>query len=147
MSGHFKHFQGERINTILPIATSATSTTYTLSPEQSGSIVFLSHSNLDDSCTLNLPPPDFGLNFKFVTINSTNSQNRVNIKSVNSSHTAASLMYVNTNVDGSGSNSLVGNLEAEMNGIKISDTIEFICDGTYWYVNGSVGDSSKYTSS
>ena len=147
MSGHFKHFQGERINTILPIATSATSTTYTLSPEQSGSIVFLSHSNLDDTCILNLPPPDFGLNFKFVTVNSTNSQNRVNIKSVNSSHSSTALMYVNTNVDGSGSNSLISNLEVEMNGIKIADNIEFICDGTNWFVNGNVGDNSKYTSS
>ena len=147
MSGHFKHFQGERINTILPIATSATYTTYTLSPEQSGSIVFLNDSNLDDTCTLNLPPPDFGLNFKFVTVSSTNSQNRVNIKSVNSSHSSTALMYVSNTVDGTGSNSLISNLEVEMNGIKIADSIEFICDGTYWYVNGNVGDNSNYTSS
>tara|TARA_B100000989_G_C19283822_1_gene361408 strand:- start:52 stop:495 length:444 start_codon:yes stop_codon:yes gene_type:complete len=147
MSGHFKHFQGERINTILPVATSATSTTYTLSPEQSGSFVFLSHSNLDDSCILNLPPPDFGLNFKFVIVNSTNSQNRVNIKSVNSSHSATALMYVSNTVDGSGTNSLVTNLEVEMNAIKIADSIEFICDGTYWYVNGNVGSTGEYTSS
>ena len=147
MSGHFKHFQGERINTILPIATSASSTIYTLSADQSGSIVFLNHANLDDNCTLNLPPADFGLNFKLITVSTAVSQNRVNVKSINSSHTAASLMYVNTNVDGTGSNSLVSNLEVEMNGISISDSIEFICDGTNWYGNGNVGDNSNYTSS
>ena len=42
-------------------------------------------------------------------------------------------MYVSNTVDGSGSNALVSNLEVEMNAIKIGDSIEFICDGTYLY--------------
>ena len=41
----------------------------------------------------------------------------------------------------------VSNLEVEMNAIKIADSIEFICDGTYWYVNGNVGGTGEYTSS
>ena len=147
MSGHFKHFQGERINTILPIATSASSTIYTLSADQSGSIVFLNHANLDDNCTLNLPPPDFGLNFKLITVSTAVSQNRVNVKSINASHSNTALMYISSNVDGSGTNSLLSNLEIEMNGNKISDIIEFICDGTNWYINGSVGNTGNYTSS
>jgi hypothetical protein len=149
MSGHFTHIQGERINTILPVATSATSTTYTLSKQQSGSIIFLNASNFDDGSILNLPPPDYGLNFKFVIVTLSNSQNIVNIKSVNSSFSSASLMYINTSIDGNNAGTtLRSNLAVDMDtGMTGADMFEFICDGTYWYVSGNVSLTSSYTSS
>jgi len=148
MSGHFTHFQAERINTLEPIATSATSTTYTLSKYQSGSIVYLDHNNLDDGCILNLPPPDYGLNFKFIITTEASSQNIVNIKSINSSNDVTSLMYVNTLVDGAAAGTTLRSaLAIEFNSIEGSDMIDFCCNGNYWYINGNVGATGKYTAS
>ena len=57
-------------------------------------------------------------------------------------------MYVNTLIDGASSGTtLRDNLAIEFNAIQGADIIDFYCDGTYWYVNGTVGATGKYTSS
>jgi hypothetical protein len=143
MSGHFTQLQGERINTIEPSA----STIYTLSTSQSGSIIFLDHSKLDNGCIIKLPPPDYGLNFKFIVTNNTSSENKVNIQSVNSVYANTNLMYVSTLVDGLNlSTTLRYKLEIDFDTIHVSDMIDFFCNGTNWYVNGHVSQTSKYVS-
>ena len=141
MSGHFNHFQAERINTIEPSATA--SVDYTLTSKQSGSIIFLKDTNLVDTCTIRLPPPDYGLNFKFIVTTAAGSQNRVNIRSYNSSNVLTSLINVHEQLNANAGEQ--NTLTLDMNGIDVSDTFDIICDGTKWYANGVVNNTGKYT--
>ena len=144
MSIHCVAGQIERINTILP-STSSSNIVYTLSYKQSGSIVFLNEDNFEPSSIIRLPPPDFGLNFKF--INQTNSGSKtITIKSYNSSHasSATALIYKGKSLTNSDPSDLSDTITITFSNTKICDEFNLICDGTHWYANGIVSNTSSY---
>ena len=142
MSIHSVAGQNERINTILP-STSASNTVYSLTSKQSGSIVFLDEDNFETSSILRLPPPDYGLNFKF--INKTNGGSKtITIKSYNSSQSLTNLIYKNKSLTGSANPSLSNTITITFLNTDIGDDVNLICDGNHWYANGIVSSTSAY---
>ena len=142
MSIHSVAGQNERINTILP-TTSASKTVYSLTSKQSGSIIFLDESNFETLSILRLPPPDYGLNFKF--INKTNSGSKaIYIKSYNSSQSLTALIYKSKSLLGSTNPSLANTITIDFSATDIGDEVNIICDGNYWYANGIVSSTSAY---
>ena len=140
-SAHFKFFQAERLNVI------NVSTSRTLTPEISGSILILDNS--DNAIEITLPKPESGLNYKFIikTKNdSTSFTNDITIKSTSNDVTSSPIIYF-TGVSGVGQKSGTSFLGGVLNNITKSsitidghvvsgDRLEFITDGHNWYSTG-----------
>ena len=142
MSIHSVAGQIERINTILP-STTASNTVYSLTTKQSGSIIFLDEDNFETSSILRLPPPDYGLNFKF--INKTNGGSKtITIKSYNASLDLTALIYKTKSLTNSTNPSLSNTITIDFSETDIGDEVNIICDGNHWYANGIVSSNSAY---
>jgi len=134
--------QNQRITTILP-TTNATNTFYTLSSKQSGSIIFLNETNFQTLSTLRLPPPDFGLNFKF--INQTNGTSKtIYIKSYNNSQVLTPLIYRSKSLTNNNNTTLKDTITITFSNTEVGDEVNLYCDGTYWYANGIVANINAY---
>ena len=132
-----------KTNTLEP-STTASSTNFTLTRNHSGSIIFIDESNFENLSVLRLPPPEHGLNFKM--INKTYDGTKViYIKSYNSSNELSTLLYKTTSIAGSSNPSLTNNLTRAFTDCDIGDELNFICDGTNWYVNGIVSNTDGYS--
>jgi hypothetical protein len=143
MSIHSVSGQIERINTILP-TTSASNTVYTLNSKQSGSIIFLDEDNFEDTSIIRLPKPDYGLNFKI--INKTNGGSKtIYIKSYDSTQTLTALIYKANCLTNVTPPVLANTITIDFSNTDIGDEVNIICDGTYWYANGIVLNTTAYT--
>ena len=142
MSIHSVAGQIERINTILP-STTASNTVYSLTTKQSGSIIIIDEDNFETSSILRLPPPDYGLNFKFINKTYSGSKS-ITIKSYNSSQSLTALIYKNKSLTGSANPSLSNTITITFSNTDIGDDVNLICDGTHWYANGIVSSTSAY---
>ena len=132
-----------KINTLEPYTT-ISNTNFTLSRNHSGSIVFIDESNFENFSVLRLPPPEHGLNFKM--INKTfNILKTLYIKSYNSSNELSELLYKTKSITGGLNPSLTNTLTIAFTHCYIGDEINFICDGTNWYVNGIVSNTDGYS--
>ena len=144
MSIHCVAGQIERINTILPTTTSSNNE-YTLSSKQSGSIVFLDNSGLEDLSNIRLPPPDYGLNFKFIN-KTTNASKTITIKSYNSSQALTALIYKGKSLIGLDPSGTTNTITIDFSSdTKICDEINIICDGKYWYASGNISNTDAYS--
>ena len=140
-SAHFKFFQAERLNVI------NVSTSRTLTPEISGSILILDNS--DNAIEITLPKPESGLNYKFIikTKNdSTSLANDITIKSTTNDVTSSPIIYF-TGVSGIGNtdgneyiagvgNNITSSSITIDNHVVSGDRLEFITDGNNWYSTG-----------
>lgn len=134
--------QIQHINTILP-STTADNINYTLTSKQSGSVVFIDENNFEPSSIIRLPPPNYGLNFKF--INKTNLGNKTMfINSYNNSNVLTPLIYRSKSITNSTNTTLKNKITITFSSAEIGDEINFICDGTHWYVNGIVATLNTY---
>ena len=132
-----------KINTLEP-STSSTNTNFTLSRNHSGSIVFIDESNFETNSILRLPPPEHGLNFKI--INKTyDGTKTLYIKSYNISNVLSTLLYKTKSITGTTEPSLTHTLTIAFTNCDIGDELNFICDGTNWYVNGIVSNTAGYS--
>ena len=128
MSGKFNHFQAERINTIIINANISEEKIVFLKINESGSIIFLDPTN--NTITVNLPPPEEGLNFTFIVQKT--ASNNITINSTNSLYSNTNLIYGN-GVGGTFSSLPCAQLVLNSTYQTIGDSIQFICDGTNWF--------------
>ena len=140
-TAHFKYFQAERLNVI------NVSSSRTLLPEISGSILILDNSS--SAIEITLPKPESGLHYKFIikTKNdNTSVANDITIKSTSNDISSSPLIYF-TGVSGMGttlgtqySAGVTNNItksSVTINNFVISgDRLEFITDGENWYGTG-----------
>jgi len=131
-----------KINTLEPYTT-ISNTNFTLSRNHSGSIVFIDESNFENFSVLRLPPPEHGLNFKMIN-KPFNSSKTLYIKSYNSSNELSELLYKTKSIVGSTNPSLTNTLTILFTSCDIGDELNFICDGTNWFVNGIVSNTAGY---
>lgn len=103
------------------IETFSDSTTRSLTNKNSGSLIFIDLTS--NNVTLNLPPPEAGLNFEFIIVKPTND---FILQSVNSSYALTALMYFGQKSDGTGNTLTVDSPTA-------GDRILLDCDGTSWH--------------
>lgn len=135
--------QIQHINTILP-STTADNINYTLTSKQSGSVVFIDENNFELSSIIRLPPPNYGLNFKF--INKTDSGSKTMfINSYNKNNVLTSLIYRSKSITNSANTTLKNKITINFSAAEIGDEINFICDGTHWYVTGIVATLNTYS--
>ena len=128
-SAHFKHLQAEHLNTI-----TISEATYYLKESESGSMVFVNHDT--GNSIIYLPRlatrnEDAGMNFKFIISTSdgtNNTSNTVTIISIADSLSESDIIIYAPNVGNKKSELILSSID---NGI----TLEFITDGTYWYLN------------
>ena len=67
------------------------------------------------------------------------------IKSYNSSNVLSTLLYKTKSIAGSSNPSLTNTLTIAFTDCDIGDELNFICDGTNWYVNGIVSNTAGYS--
>ena len=131
MSSKVVHFQAQRINTITP-----TTSTYYLSADESGSIVFC-----NTGITLYLPPLgsnnniNKGLNFTIIVLNPESfASSPITLKSINDSSVPTNLMIGNGVPHKAASLFPINTFEINAN-VAIGDRINCVCDGKTWYLN------------
>ena len=103
------------------IETFSDSTTRSLTNKNSGTLIFIDLTS--NNVTLNLPPPEAGLNFEFVIVKPTSD---FILQSVNSAYALTALMYFGQKSDATGNTLTVDSPTA-------GDRILLDCDGTTWY--------------
>ena len=146
-SAHYNHFQAERINTII-----AKSNIVSLSPNQSGSIIFLDPASVADNTniTISLPPlgtdtrgDNTGLHFKFI-VKSISTTNDTIIQSINTNFQVTDLIYGSGDVN----SSLIGTGETLRNKITLNkntysrgDILDCVSDGSNWFFNWNIKSS------
>ena len=144
-SAHYNHFQAERINTII-----AKTSNLSLSPNQSGSIIFLDPASVSTNITISLPPlgtdtrgDNTGLHLKFI-VKSISANYDTIIQSTNTNFQVTDLIYGSGDVN----SSLIGTGETLRNKITLNkntysrgDILHCISDGSNWFFNWNIKNS------